>query len=172
MSATVASAQVVKIELFADANHTSCQLVDTGGLVTVYAVQTGPVQSGLVRFKAPKPACWTGATWVGDSSIFASVGDSQTDWAISWGQCRSLPVVAGQILYITTGASQPCCSYLPQRSPIYDGYDSFTWTDCSFGEHPSTVGSGVTINANASCSCQSPVATQPATWGRLKALYR
>ena len=39
------------------------------------------------------------------------------------------------------------------------------YTDCSFGEHPATGGIGYVGH-------DCPIAVEPATWGKVKSLYR
>ena len=162
-----ANAQSTKIELSADVNRTSCELVDQGGFFTIYVFQTGSFQSTAVRFKAAKPACWLGATWVGDSSTYVSLGNSQTDWSVAYGACKTLPVLVGQINYQAAGASLPCCEAVVTAPPI-----EFVYTDCSFAEHPLVPGQKVVINPDQSCPCNLPLATEQSTWGRVKSLYR
>ena len=167
LAAANAKAQSTKIELYADANRTTCELVDQGTtLQTIYVFQTGSFQSTGVRFRVTKPACWTGATWVGDMTPFVALGNSQTDWSVAYGVCKTLPVLIGQINFFATGASQPCCELLAQPAT------QFVYTNCSFGEYPLVAGQKVVVNATDACRCQSPLATEPTTWGRVKSLYR
>jgi hypothetical protein len=160
-------AQTTKVELFADANGTSCELVDQGtALRSIYVFHTGTASSTGLRFKVSKPDCWLGATWVGDVSPFVTVGSSSLDWSVAYVACKTLPVYVGQINYFATGASLPCCEIVAQ--PAFQ----FVWTDCDFGEHPLVAGQKVVINANESCRCGGPLATETSTWGRVKSLYR
>jgi hypothetical protein len=174
VSCVVARAQTAKIDLYADNNRASCEIADQGtALHTVYVFMTGNASATGVRFAAPKPACWIGATWVGDQIVpggSAAIGNSQGDWSIAWSPCRPLPLLVGQINYFATGASSPCCDYLPQAPGNI--LTIFVWTDCSFEERPLTVGQKVVVNPSAACRCQSPLATEPSTWGRVKSLYR
>jgi hypothetical protein len=157
-----------KIELFADAAGTSCELLDTDGvaLKVVYAIMTGTTASTGLRFKAPKPACWTGATFVGNVSQYVSVGSSEADWSIGFGYCLQPPLVVGQINFVASGIGQPCCQM--SAAPSFQ----FVYTTCLFGENPLIVGQKLTINPTAACRCPQPVAVEASTWGRVKSLYR
>src|SRR5712675_3015079 len=78
-----------RIDLYADLGRSSCEITDQSAfaLVRVYVFLDGPVLSTGVRFKAPIPACWKGATWVGDSlpdANHAAIGDSQSDWTVAF----------------------------------------------------------------------------------------
>ena len=163
-----AGAQVGKIELYADATMSGCELVDQGTtLMVVHAFYTGPLSTG-VRFIAPKPSCWLGATWVGDTSTYTAIGNSQTDWSIAFAACLSAPVHVGQSNYFATGGAEPCCEVVAMASLF-----GFVYTDCWFGEYPlSNGGQKVVINPNESCRCQSPLAIETTTWGGVKSLYR
>lgn len=158
-----------KIELFADANRTTCELTDTSpGTVTVHVFLTGPDTATLAGFRARVPDCWTGATWVYDYSIYTTIGFSQGEWSVAFGLCLTPPIHVGEITYETTGSAPPCCEY-PIQQPI-----SFPlqYVDCGFAEIDALPGQSVMINPNESCRCTLPLATEPATWGRVKALYR
>jgi len=167
--AAPAYAVTAQLELFSDANGTACSLSDAAGLVTVYVVQTtGEVTSG-VRFSAPKPACWN-ATWAGDDygPLGGESGNSQTVADVAYGECRTPPTLVVQMRFLSVGATPACCAY--------NTLDAVIYSDCifpAFHDHPLETGPrSVTINPDASCPCQLPVATEPTTWGRVKSLYR
>ena len=164
-----ARGQTSKIELYADATMSSCELVDQGtALRSIHMFQTGPMKSSGARFKAPKPACWVGATWVGDITAFVATGSSQVDWSVGYGVCLQLPVHIGQINFFATGGALPCCEIVAMQPAPFP----FVYTDCEFNELPLAAGQKVVINPNESCRCQNPLAAEATTWGRVKALYR
>jgi hypothetical protein len=164
-----AAAQANKIELYTDVNRSSCEVADQGfALVTIHAFETGPTKSTAIRFKAAKGACWAGATWVGDTTDYVQVGNSQTDLSVAYGFCLQPPIHVAQINFIVTGGAAACCELVATQS--FPG--AFVHTDCLFGEYAITAGQKVVINPNDSCRCQQPLATEPSSWGRVKALYR
>ena len=170
LSARQANAQ--KIELYADATMSSCELVDQGqALRSIHVFYTGTATATAVRFKAPKPACWLGATWIGDvlgGPGFGSAGNSQSEIFIGFGFCLAPPVHAAQINYFATGGAEPCCEVTAmQPSPF-----PFSYFSCDYNELPVTAGQKVVINPNETCRCQSPLAIETTTWGRVKSLYR
>ena len=177
--ATTAKAQD-RIDLFSDQAGTQCSLIDDGGLKAVYVFVSGPNGAIAIQFAAPRPACWLGATWVGDGfpGPRGPIGNTQTGiqlplFAPGIGECKTPPVLACIMYFVTTGASQPCCDLvvLPTTSYPIEPY-GLEYLDCSFGVHPALAGHKVVINPDASCPCQLPVATEPTSWGRVKALYR
>jgi hypothetical protein len=168
-----------RIELYADINRTQCTLSEAVSppIVYVYVFLTGPVPARGARFTVPKPACWQGATWVGDTlnPLHEALLDSQRDWNLAFFpgvslDCTALnkpPIYIGRVNFFVTGQSLPCCQVTPMPGLTYE------FLDCNFGEYPlASGGSVVTVNANASCPCQSPLATESSSWGRVKALYR
>jgi len=187
LAAVVAYTQPVtaqdKIELYANLERTQCTLsenVDPPG-VSIYVFLTGPVPATGARFKVPKPDCWVGATWVGDSLYpeHLSVGDSQTDWSIGFfaghGGCipsHTPPIFIGTVNFSVAGQSLPCCEVKVEPA------QQFVFTDCDVNyayEHPLSTGQTVFVNADASCSCELsllPLRTESSTWGRVKSLYR
>jgi hypothetical protein len=158
-----------KIELFADANRTMCELTDTSpGTVTFHVFMTGPDTATLAGFRARVPDCWTGATWVADYSDYTTIGFSQGEWSVAFGLCLTPPIHVGEITYQTAGSAPPCCEYAIQQPISFP----LQYVDCGFAEIDAFAGQSVMINPNESCRCMLPVATEAATWGAVKSLYR
>ena len=167
-----------RIELWADENMSTCNISEpvSPPIVLIHVFVTGPTPANGVRFKAPKPDCWVGATWLGDrlASGVVGLGTSQSDWSVVWqgaGECavgNTLPAYLGAISYLISGQAQPCCKVdaLPAGQ--------FVFTDCGFAEHPLEPTRPVMVNPNEICGCQSSqtTAVEPTSWGRVKALYR
>jgi len=164
-----ATAYAQKIELYADATMSSCELVDQGTtLMSVHYFYTGPNSYG-VRFRAPLPACWVGAIWAGDISPYPTIENSQSDWSIGFGSCLNAPVYLGNSNYFATGGALPCCEIVAMQP---GGGFPFVYVDCDFNELPLTAGQNVVINPDDTCRCQNPLAVEATTWGRIKSLYR
>ena len=159
---------VDKVELFADEGRTSCQLADQGGMVTLHVFLTGPDAATLAGFRARVPDCWSGATWVSDQTDYVSIGTSQGEWSVAFGQCLTPPVHVGAITISTSGIAPSCCQMTIEQPVSFP----LQIVDCGFAEVNAAVGQSVTINPTANCQCLLPVAVQPGTWGSVKALYR
>jgi len=165
------------IELYADQNMSSCAIIEpiSPPIVQVHIFVTGPVGATGVRFTAVKPACWVGATWLGDALVpgAINVSNSQYDWSIAFGGCTNPgePAYLGAISYLITNQALPCCVVTASPS---ETLNYFKFTDCNFGEHELEPTKSIVVNPNESCGCQSGVltATLPTTWGRVKSLYR
>jgi hypothetical protein len=171
--ATAATAQAARVDLYTDANRSGCEVSDQGAaLHIIYLVLAGNTSSTGVRFSAPKPDCWLGSTWAGDTIVQGGqIGNSQSDWSVGFGECKTLPFLFARVSYFATGGGLSCCQMLAKNSTPSPG--TFVWTDCGFGEYPlQPDGQKVVINPNSSCRCQNPLATEPTTWGRVKSLYR
>lgn len=164
-----------KIEVFADAQMVSCELLDNGfGIRSVHIFHTGPLAATGSQFVAPIPACWVGATWLGDTvaAPFLAIGNSQTDWTIVYTGCLQPPIYVARIDYFSTGASQSCCKYgvAPSPSASEPGVLAI---DCNFANFVASNDVRVTINPSSECPCGSPaLPVQSTTWGRVKAMYR
>ena len=158
-----------KVELFVDEGRTSCQLEDHApGMVTLHVFLTGPDAATLVGLRARVPACWSGATWVSDQTDYTFIGGSQGEWSVAFGQCLTPPVHVGEITIVTSGTAPSCCQMTIEQPVSFP----LQIVDCGFAEVNAAVGQAVTINANAGCQCNIPVAVEPSTWGRVKSLYR
>lgn len=161
------------ISLWADAGMNSCEIVDAGsGFVQVHMFHTGSQPAHGVGFLAPTPACWEGATFFGDyvAAPLGAGGNSShgTELIIVYPECIVPPVYLGYMYFHVSGGAQPCCSYpvLPRANSV-----AIDIVDCNFSERAGSGGYAV-VNANSSCRCPAPVATERSTWGRVKSLYR
>ncbi len=166
-----------RIELAADAAGTNCNIVDTApGFIYVHILITQALAVDGVQFRAPKPACWLGATWLADSMAFpVTIGDTQNDprgLSIGLGACRSSPVYLGSMIYMTQGQASPCCSYAVLKAfDLTPEIPTPIMVACDETIHGIAPGTAV-INPGPGCYCISPVPVDETTWGAVKALYR
>jgi hypothetical protein len=168
------------IDLFADQSGTQCSLVDHAGLTPIYVFLGGSAAATAVQFAAPRPACWVGATWVGDGfpGPRGPFGNTQTGiqlplFAPGVGECKTPPTLICTMYFTTTGAAQSCCDMVVVPPTIFPGEPyPIEYLDCNLGAYQAFAGHKVTINPSASCQCSGPLATEPTTWGRVKSLYR
>jgi hypothetical protein len=155
------------ISMYNDDQGSSCNIVANGGgaFLQPFMVQKFASGGGCtgIRFKITVP---TGMNIVGFSTTFVPVGNVANDLSIAYGICVSTTTVIGQLQVLSVSAS-PTCSYLSVVAA--DNFANPIATDCSFGEYPIKVGQAI-VNPDGGCQCN--VATQPTSWGRVKALYR
>ena len=153
-----------KLQIFSDAALTESSINDDAPrIVTLYVVESGSFTGATgSRFSTEPNAGFTGV-WLGDDSQFATFGSSPTDVGIGYGACIPPPILVLTMTYELFGTSAPC-SGLRIAPP-----DGSIWVvapdvDCSFMEGIITDLGTLQVNC--------PTATQPTTWGRVKALYR
>lgn len=165
--------QTEKIALYADAWGSDCSITDTApGVVEVHMIHIGSVGSTGASFRAPAPACWTGAIWLGDViSPFLTIGTTQGNFIdVGYSTCLVSPIHIGRMNFYSAGTGGPCCEYpvLPST-----GYPTAVSVDCAvpFGNLVAIGGGSVMINENSNCLCDPPLAVEETTWGRVKALY-
>ena len=162
-----------KITLYADQAGTDCSISETGVQeVSVYMFHEGAGGRLGVLFRALKPPCWTGATWIRDSiDSWLHMGTSQGQYlAVSYGAtagCGILPIYIGKIVFAVTGVAEACCTL---RVIPGVGEQSVITADCNSFNIPIMAGYAV-INEDASCPCSPPLAVDTVTWGRIKSLY-
>ena len=160
------------IGLYADPSGMNCNIIASAGVVNVYVVH---VTSGATasEFRAPKPACWNGATWIGDQDPFGGVcigcGDSQTGRSRAYGMCLAGAVHILTISYFVPAPGEPCCLYPVLPHPGSPGGE-VEIVDCEFTLRIATALTA-TVNGGAACPCGYPVPVEETTWGRMKALY-
>jgi hypothetical protein len=163
-----------EVALFTDAQMTSCSVTESfPGVVVLHLFHVGSGCRRGVEFKAPIPACWAGATWLGDNIVspFLTIGSTQGPWlAIAYTENRALPVYLGTITIMTAGTGGGCCEYPVLNSDAYPPKVVAT-VDCA-NNLLFTSGGKAVINADASCPCgQHPTPVESTTWGRVKSLY-
>ena len=162
-----------QISLYSDANFSQCTLADNGPrLADVYVVHhIGPIVGNayLLAFKLTTSTGFTGS-WVQDSvpTGMSGIGTSPSGLSISYQACRTGDVQVLRVTYQMFGTSSPCALIL--ASP-YPGADFIETSNCSFDSF-GVMGVALIVNPDGSCPCQSPVAVEPSTWGRVKSLYR
>jgi hypothetical protein len=171
-----------KVGLFADPGQVSCVVPGDGaGLVQVHMFHVGEAPSTAVQFAIYPPACWSGATYLGDvlsSEAFLHIGASNgpIGLSVAYGECRSLPSYLGYVQYAGVTASECCEVHVSKPTDVCEGCWVGTAAaiavDCDFNMHEASTSESVTLNADATCPCQTALATQTSTWGRVKSLYR
>jgi hypothetical protein len=167
-----------RIELHPDINMGACAISEPlmPPIVQVYVFMTGPATATGARFAVPKPACWVGSTWLGDAlPPGTAVIGTQSDWSLAFyaggwpcSGSQTPPIYLGAISFLISNQSLPCCHVEAVPGLAY------SFTDCNFAEHPLEPGLAMVVNPDESCGCQGGIlaATEPVTWGRVKAMYR
>ena len=154
------------ISVYADAAGSSCNITDNGGLLQIHLVHKFRAGEGATgcRFMVQPPA---GSNWsyIAFSTTFTAVGQPNSDVSLGYGPCQTTDVDLGTILY-TSITPSPACGYI-NILPGLPG--TVIATDCIFGQHLLDHGQGI---ANPNGTCQCTIATEPTSWGRVKALYR
>lgn len=144
--------------VYADASGASCAL-GAAGVFNPSAAVIEKFSAGSTgsRFKVVFPA---GTSFFGFNSPFVPVGVLTSDLSLGYGQCLSGSIVLGTINAIYGAGTGDVEKADLQPNILY--------TDCSFGEYPATGG---TFYVGTTGDCHE-VATEPSTWGQVKALYR
>lgn len=152
-------AEARKVLIFSDLAFTDSTLTDnTPRVVNLYVVHTDFTHSVGVRFATEASAGFTGV-WLSETSAYFTVGNSTTDISIAYGACLEPPVLALTMSYQLFGSSS--CSSLGVVPP--NGFPFIVCDEGCFGEY-TCDGGAMKVNC--------PVATEPTTWGKVKALYR
>jgi len=164
LAAPAFATAVGDISLYADDQGNSCNITAPAGILTVYVVHKfsdGGSATGS-RFKVTVPP---GLAILAFTTTFVPIGNISGDLSLGYGTCVSTTTSLGSILINSSGPA--ACSYLAVVAA--DNFANPIATDCLFGEY--TIKTGQAI-ANPDGSCQCSVATEPTSWGRVKALYR
>ncbi len=163
--AAPAFAQAVgDISAYADDQGNSCSVTAPAGIVTVYVVHKfsdGGSATGA-RFKVTVPS---GLAILAFTTTFVPIGNISGDLSLGYGTCISSTTSLGSILM--NSSNPAACSYISVVAA--DNFANPIATDCTFGEYTVKTGQAI-ANPDGTCACS--VATEPTSWGRVKALYR
>ncbi len=152
------------IGIYSDATGQSCYLGNIAGQFSPNVTVIHKFASGAVgsRFNITFPA---GTAFFGFNSSYLQSCDpgpcTGNDLVMAYGACRSGDIVLGTINAIY-GVGTLRVVHADLSIDLY-------YADCSFVEKPATGGSAYVGTPGA---CGEVVATQPSTWGSVKALYR
>lgn len=157
--------------VFMDSGGTDCNIIyQNAGLLPVYVVHVDFLGATAAQFAAPKPDCWTDATFLSDTDVFPiAIGNSQTGKAVGYGACMGPPMTVTTINYFVGGGVNPtCCRYLVVPDPSVPSGQIET-VDCT-NTIQYSWGLLAYINPDGTCFCGT-VPVQETTWGRVKAMY-
>jgi hypothetical protein len=144
------------IGVYTDGTGSSC-LLAPGFTSTAAVIEKFSAGTTGSRFKVSLPV---GSVLFGFNTPFTPVGKVDTDLAVAYGVCLTGDVVVGTLLAnLANGTIQVLNS---------DILPNIIYTDCFFAEK---VATGGTAHVGETGSCNE-VATEPSTWGQVKALYR
>jgi hypothetical protein len=167
-----------KIVLGGSADGSECSIVESGaGVIEVHVVVLDVVGLSAIQFAAPKPDCWTDATWMSeDVPVEVFLGNTQDPvggLAVAFGACLDAPVHVATIYFFTTGTGPQCCSYpvLKATGDLHPEVDGPIVVLCSDPTHVAGIPVDAVINPDPSCPCLSPVSAKETTWGGVKSLY-
>jgi hypothetical protein len=166
-----AFAGVGNLGIYADEHAGMTCITDPGGgaLLTMYVVHHLYPGDGATacdfRIEPPASASWTYLAFV---SPFASIGNVDTGITVGYGGCQTATFSVGAVLWTSTVASGPCGVI----ALLNGGSGAITVSDCLFGEHTLSNPGHATANPSSACANCGDIATVPATWGSVKALYR
>ncbi|NIO29255.1 MAG: hypothetical protein GTO29_11960 [Candidatus Latescibacteria bacterium] len=176
LPADSASAQPGAIGLSSELNRVDCEIYDeVPGLINFYVLHVFSAGATSSQFMV-KIHPGVVLTWLADTITepFISIGNSQTDIAITYGSCLVSPIHILTITYLAFGLSEEC-SYLEVIASPAAVLPEVLVTDCSNPPKLYTsTGGAIVVNPNAICWCNfhEPDPVGLTTWGQIKKLYR
>lgn len=159
---------VQTIGVFSDAAATSCEISDPGGnaQVKVYIVQTSDVQPVVgSAWKLEWDAGMSMDYVSDDATPYLKNGDALNGASVYYFTCTAGTILIDTVTFLSHGTSAPC-SYMRLGPHPTQGR---VIIQCNFAGTPFPGSEGI-VNSNDTCRCT--LATEPTTWGSVKALYR
>lgn len=154
------------LSLYSDAALTQCSLSDVvPGTANVYLTELPNGGATGSRFRVAASPGFTGV-WLSETSPFTTIGNSQTDLSVGFGNCRDGRFVVLTMTYQLYGTSE--CSQLSFTPAL--GQTELYCLDCSFGMECNGL-YPLYVNCSGSHGCD-PLPVESTTWGSVKALYR
>jgi len=144
--------------VYSDCSGSSCLLAPgfTQSAALVEKFSTGTTGC---RLKVVLPP---GSNFFGFTTSYVPIGNLTSDLSLGYGSCLNGTTCLGTIAAILApGTIQVTAA---------DTFANIIYTDCSFAELPGHGGTAYVGVVGGDCN--EPNATQPSTWGQVKALYR
>ena len=169
-----AVAQVPNVQVYFDASHTQT-VTDCGSIGTVatlYVVMNNwnmNITGVDFSIAYPSPLIWL-ADQLPDPSTQVSIGQSPGGIAIAYANCCYLDGFQSVEVLLPLMLWGPCDCYYGPRAVVVGGYSPLGKTQPTAirkEDFQEFAGVGLT-----SLLCYTPFATEPSTWGQVKALYR
>lgn len=147
------------IGVYSDATGSACLLAPgfTSAAAVIQKFSTG---SSASRFKVVLPA---GSSFFSFSTPYTTSGGLTTDLSVGYSPCLSGSFLVGTIVAILNPGT---ISVAPA-----DLQTNILWLNCDFIQFNGT-GGHATVGVSGNPQDCGEVATEPTTWGQVKALYR
>ena len=172
--ASLASAQVGTIQLYADPQLAACDLIDQG-VFSVYVYHINTSGATASQFSVV-PRDGATVSFLGQSSPFPLTdGSAPTGVAVAYGSCLGTngPIELLTLTYVGAGTS-PACSYLEVAEDPRAIPPDLLVVDCLLPTPLQLTGNSsiLRFNADGTCPCVVPVPVEDTSWGKIKALYK
>lgn len=157
------SVRAEKLRIYSDAGLSDSTLTDgTPRTANFYVVHTATCGSTGIRFSVAPTIGFTGV-WIGETTSYGKLGQSATDLSIGYGACLTGPIAILTMTYQLFGTSAACSALNAAPPPGFPCVVATSFCGCLDEYCVYDIG-GLRVNC--------PVATEPTTWGSVKALYR
>jgi hypothetical protein len=133
------------------------------GPAVVYVIHKFSLGTVGSRWKVNSPAA---LSYVSNSTTNTVVGDPASDVTVAYGACLNGSISVMTLTYVWSGEPILCGMFEIAAVP---GLPTVLTLDCSFAGQPAT-GGRLGVDSRGYYCC--PTATEAATWGKVKALYR
>jgi len=157
------------VDIYADDQGNSCEISAPGNpnpfnVYLVHKFLPGEAATAI-RIKVVFP---TGMTFFAFNPTppFVPVGQLTSDYSLGYGTCINTTTNLGAAL-VQAPTAVADCSYISVLTS--DALPEALAVDCNFVEFVVGVGQAI-VNPVPGCNCN--IATEPTSWGRVKALYR
>jgi hypothetical protein len=165
IGALAVPARSERLQIYSDAALTECTLTDTAPTTAhIYVADYSWSGATGAQFRIAASEGFTGV-WLGETSPFITIGTSPTSVSVGYGSCVVGTFLVLKMTFQLFGTST--CSTLSVAPAVEFAAPICTY--CFFGEYPCDGFDDLHVNCSGNCG---PVATEPATWGKIKSLYR
>jgi hypothetical protein len=162
------------ITVYADPAGSLCSIADQSpGQFSVFVLHTNMTGMFTADLRVFEGAGFT-ASFVSENIPFVHIGTFRDGVSIAYGLCSEGSLLLGTITYLGNGTSAPCSIVNTTGNPNFPGAPTaypVTQT-CYFELLPAPSTTALHVNPTTECQQSCAVATQPSTWGNVKALYR
>lgn len=162
------------INIFADPGGGSCLVSDLEpGPIALYLIVWGSSGTTASQFRLATDGGFTGV-YVSQAPApgFLALGEPPVDYAVAYGGCMTGSFLIATVTYFGFGTSSDCSHIEIRAAPTSPLPGEIAAVTCDNQLVATSSHGPAVVNYRHGCPAWCIGATEPSTWGRIKALYR
>ena len=165
--------QLNVLNIFSDPQGTNCLITDAQpGIIAIYVFHNTN-EAIASQFRIATDAGFTG-TYISHqvAPTFLDLGTPPVDYSVSYASCAIGSFLVTTVVYFGVGTSAPCSQISIAPAPTSPIPGQVAVVQCVLDVVVGHSNGPAVVNYTGACFGWCIGATEPSSWGRIKALYR